>query len=60
MKLDLSEKSINSPKRQPIDKSKYELILDNQSLIRHGANYFLYFLIVVAIDCETDSIKCDR
>ena len=29
---ELLEKSINAPKEDPIDKSKYELILDNQSL----------------------------
>ena len=52
---DLSEKSINSPKRQPIDKSKYELILDNESLIRWCK--LVESIGVVAIDCETDSIN---
>ena len=52
---ELLEKSINSPKRDPIDKSKYELILDNQSLIRWCK--IVESIGVVAIDCETTSLN---
>ena len=52
---ELLEKSINAPKRDPIDKSKYELILDNQSLIRWCK--VVESIGVVAIDCETTSLN---